>query len=282
MQLHGRSSTLRCCVSWPPGAATARSRAELFISPRTASAHVSNILAKLEVYAAGARRQRPRAGGICSKSLGPGTIQSGLRPVLGRAEGESGACNESHQTVRGGHGRSRHREGQPTGRERHPSAAAANNNSNSFIGALNHTKVVASTIPPNGDVNPYGVAVVPRSTGNLQRAMSWSATSTTAPTCRAPAPRSSRSPRRRHVAVRRDRDPGCPGGVGLTTALVALRSGWVIVGSLPTQNNGATLSGPGCLIVLDQWGTYANHRGPGIDGPWDMTALDGGNSPNCS
>jgi hypothetical protein len=73
-------------------------------------------------------------------------------------------------------------------------------------------------------------------------------------------------------------DPGCPGGVGLTTALVALRSGWVIVGSLPTQDNGATLSGPGCLIVLDQWGHVRNTiTGHGIDGPWDMTALDLGN-----
>jgi hypothetical protein len=31
--------------------------------------------------------------------------------------------------------------------------------------------------------------------------------------------------------------PGpCPGGVGLTTALVVLRAGWVIVGSLPTAD----------------------------------------------
>jgi hypothetical protein len=71
-------------------------------------------------------------------------------------------------------------------------------------------------------------------------------------------------------------DRACPGGVGLTTALVALRSGWVIVGSLPTKNG--AISGPGCLIVLDQTGhvreTIAGH---GIDGPWDMTALDEGN-----
>lgn len=49
--------------------------------------------------------------------------------------------------------------------------------------------------------------------------------------------------------------PGpCPGGVGLTTALVALRSGFVIVGSLPTA--GVTLSATdvGCLIVLNSQG----------------------------
>ena len=45
---------------------------------------------------------------------------------------------------------------------------------------------------------------------------------------------------------------GCPGGVGLTTALVALRSGWVIVGSLPTR--GGNVSGAGCLIVVDPSG----------------------------
>jgi hypothetical protein len=63
--------------------------------------------------------------------------------------------------------------------------------------------------------------------------------------------------------------------VGLTTALVALRGGWVIVGSLPTQNG--AISGPGCLIVLDQWGNVRKTiTGYGIDGPWDMTALDEG------
>ena len=36
----------------------------------------------------------------------------------------------------------------------------------------------------------------------------------------------------------------CPGGVGLTTALSVLRSGWVIVGSLPTEQQTATPSSP--------------------------------------
>jgi hypothetical protein len=55
---------------------------------------------------------------------------------------------------------------------------------------------------------------------------------------------------------------------------VALPSGWVIVGSLPTRKG--TISGPGCLVVLDSHGavreTFAGH---GIDGPWDMTAVTG-------
>ena len=69
----------------------------------------------------------------------------------------------------------------------------------------------------------------------------------------------------------------CPGGIGLTTALVALQSGFVIVGSLPTMNNGATI-GAGCLIVLDSWGNVVEtFSGNHLNGPWDMTAVDGGN-----
>ncbi|HEY6496758.1 MAG TPA: hypothetical protein VIZ43_26070 [Trebonia sp.] len=154
-----------------------------------------------------------------------------------------------------------------------PSASA----STTFIGPLRHTAVVASTIPANGDVNPYGVAVIPRSAGDLHRSdvlvsnfndkANVQGTGTTVVQV---------SPQGRATLFAHVTDRACPGGVGLTTALVALRGGWVIVGSLPTRNG--VISGPGCLIVLDQWGhvreTIAGH---GITGPWDMTALDRGN-----
>jgi hypothetical protein len=38
-----------------------------------------------------------------------------------------------------------------------------------FVGPLHHVTTLASTVPRNGDVNPYGVAVVPRSTGHLRQ-----------------------------------------------------------------------------------------------------------------
>jgi hypothetical protein len=71
--------------------------------------------------------------------------------------------------------------------------------------------------------------------------------------------------------------PGpCPGGVGLSTALVVLRSGWVIVGSLPTTDGTAKTAQAGCLIVLDHWGnTVETIYGSLINGPWDMIAADG-------
>jgi len=70
---------------------------------------------------------------------------------------------------------------------------------------------------------------------------------------------------------------GCPGGVGLTTALEILRGGWVVVGSLPTKNGMAPTAKAGCLIVLDNQGKVREtFSGNGIDGPWDMTAATDG------
>jgi hypothetical protein len=145
-----------------------------------------------------------------------------------------------------------------------------------FVGPLHHVTTLASTVPSNGDVNPYGVAVIPRSTGHLGRdntlvsnfndKTNAQGTGTTIVQISPGGHVSLFAQINRHLA-------GCPGGVGLTTALTVLRSGWVIVGSLPTQ--GGKVSGPGCLIVLDRWGhvreTFAGH---GINGPWDMATLD--------
>jgi len=75
--------------------------------------------------------------------------------------------------------------------------------------------------------------------------------------------------------------PGsCPGGVGLTTALVVLRSGWMVVGSLPTSDGTAATAQAGCLLLLDSNGhvveTISGTRDrAAINGPWDMTAFDG-------
>lgn len=71
--------------------------------------------------------------------------------------------------------------------------------------------------------------------------------------------------------------PSCPGGVGLTTALVSLSSGFVIVGSLPTSDGTAATAAAGCLIVLNSSGQpVETFSGNGINGPWDMTAVDHG------
>ena len=149
-----------------------------------------------------------------------------------------------------------------------------------FVGPLHHVTTLASTVPANGDVNPYGVAVIPRSTGrlgqgnvlvsNFNNKANVQGTGTTIVQVTPQGHVSLFVQINRHLF-------GCPGGVGLTTALSVLRSGWVIVGSLPTQ--GGKVSGSGCLIVLDRFGhvreTFTGH---GINGPWDMTSADSGAS----
>jgi hypothetical protein len=152
----------------------------------------------------------------------------------------------------------------------------------SFLGTLSHPRSVASTVPSNGDVNPYGVAIVPVSQGmlvkgnvlvsNFNNSANLQGTGTTIVQI---SPSGTLG-----VFAKISADslmPRCPGGVGLTTALVALSSGFVIVGSLPTTDGTAATAGEGCLIVLDSSGQpVETFSGNGIKGPWDMTAVDMG------
>src|SRR4029077_12869957 len=147
-----------------------------------------------------------------------------------------------------------------------------------FVGPLHHITTLASTVPANGDVNPYGVAVVPRSTGHLRRDNILVSNFNNKANVQGTGTTIVQITPRGHVSLfaRVSRHlRGCPGGVGLTTALTVLRSGWVIVGSLPTK--GGNVSGSGCLIVLDRWGhVRETFAGRGINGPWDMTSADFG------
>ncbi|HEY3910283.1 MAG TPA: hypothetical protein VGM07_10370 [Stellaceae bacterium] len=72
----------------------------------------------------------------------------------------------------------------------------------------------------------------------------------------------------------------CPGGVGLTTAMTVLKSGWVIVGSTPSTDGTTRTKGNGCLIVLNANGGLAVvWAGPNIDDPWgDMATIDDGST----
>jgi len=146
--------------------------------------------------------------------------------------------------------------------------------------------VVASTVPENGDENPYGIARVPQSKGslvqgnilvsNFNSSANLQGTGTTIVQI---APDGTTS---LFAQIDASTLPGpCPGGVGLTTALSVLRSGWVIVGSLPTTDGTSATAQAGCLLVLNSSGKVVEtFYGSLINGPWDMTALDAGSSAN--
>jgi len=143
---------------------------------------------------------------------------------------------------------------------------------------------VASTVPANGDVNPYGVAIVKQTVGNLtagnilvsnfNNSDNQQGTGTTIMQV---SPSGTAS---LFAQIDAGTLPGeCPGGVGLTTALVELSSGWVIVGSLPTSDGTADTAEAGCLIVLDSKGNpVGTITDPLINGPWDMTAVENSGS----
>jgi len=158
-------------------------------------------------------------------------------------------------------------------------ASAQNNPPNPFISNFTVTQG-PSTVPDNGDVNPYGVAVVPSSHGALHQGdvlVSNFNNSSNAQGTGTTIVQDSGGTVTKFAQISAADVPACTGGVGLTTALVVLRSGWVIVGSLPTSDGTSATAQAGCLIVLDSSGnvqeTFSGH---GINGPWDMTALDGG------
>jgi hypothetical protein len=151
-----------------------------------------------------------------------------------------------------------------------------------FISQFSKLKTIASTVPGNGDVNPYGITVVRQSRGNLHRGdilvsnfnnqANLQGTGTTIVEI---------SPGGHQTVfariTRSDLTGRCPGGVGLTTALAVLRGGWVVVGSTPSKNGQAATAKAGCLIVLNSHGTVRETiSGHGINGPWDLAALGQG------
>jgi hypothetical protein len=146
----------------------------------------------------------------------------------------------------------------------------------SFIGGFKKLTTIGSTVPANGDVNPYGMALVRKNQGslvkgnvlisNFNNSKNLQGTGTTLVQV---SPKGKLSV---FAQINAAKLPGkCPGGVGLTTALEILRGGWVVVGSLPTKDGSAATASAGCLIVLDNRGHVRETlSGNGINGPWDM------------
>ena len=161
-------------------------------------------------------------------------------------------------------------------------ARAAASGATAFLSTLGAESTLASTVPANGDANPYGVAVVKASVGrlhagsvlvsNFNDSANAQGTGTTIEEI-SPAGAATL-----FADVLAAHLPGpCPGGVGLTTALAALPGGYVVVGSLPTSNGMSATARAGCLIVLDSAGTPVETiAGRQIAGPWDMTAVTHG------
>jgi hypothetical protein len=148
------------------------------------------------------------------------------------------------------------------------------------------TPVAVSTVPPSGDINPYGVAFVPdlfpgdtisggdilvanfNNSGNAQGTGSSI------------------------VAVRDGTQKlffQGPPGLGLSTAIGVLRKGFVIVGNVQSTDGSGVCTqhgsneagaGRGMLMVLDRNGNVVESFSQGnfLNGPWDLTVFDAGDT----
>jgi hypothetical protein len=140
--------------------------------------------------------------------------------------------------------------------------------------------ITVSTIPANGNVNPYGVAFVPPSVtpppqasfapgdvlvSNFNNAENLQGTGTTI------------------LRV-------TPGGQtslffqgdsnhrGLSTALAVLREGLVVAGSAPTFDGTCATAQPGSLLIISPYGQLLQTlTDEDIDFPWDMTVYNPSN-----
>jgi len=161
-------------------------------------------------------------------------------------------------------------------------AAAAHAATMSFLDTIHRQTTLVSTVPENGDQNPYAIVVAPVSAGSIQKddvlvtnfnnAANLQGLGTTIVDYN-PATKKLTT----FAALPRDLAQ-CPGGVGLTTAMTMLKSGWVIVGSAPSADGTTTTKGAGCLIVLDSSGKVAGViSGDNINMPWgNMAVIDEG------
>jgi hypothetical protein len=164
------------------------------------------------------------------------------------------------------------------------SAPASAADSAGFLEAVRHHRTLTTTVTENGDLNPYAVVVAPVSAGrihegdvlvtNFNNVSNLQGTGGTIVTY---------DPETRKTELFANLPQHlqqCPGGVGLGTALCMLKSGWVIVGSTPSEDGTTRTKGDGGLIVLDSNGQpVAVWAGPDINDPWgNMAVVDRGTS----
>jgi hypothetical protein len=153
--------------------------------------------------------------------------------------------------------------------------AADTDDADPFLAGL---KEVAnpSTVPANGDENPYGVVFVSHGAGllktgsilvsNFNNGMNSQGTGTTIV----------------QIGKRDNQSLFFQGkmGLGLTTALGVLPGNLVIVGNVPTTDGTSATVMQGSLLIVSSKGGLVDTLTSSslLDGPWDLTVQSNGNS----
>jgi hypothetical protein len=142
--------------------------------------------------------------------------------------------------------------------------------------------VNSSTIPSNGDLNPYGVAFVPEGfpaggaiapgdvlVANFNASSNIQGTGTTIIQF---SPAGAIAPPGTATTFFESSLPG------LSTALGVLKGGFILVGNVPTTDGTAATVGQGALQVIDRHGNAVQTWTDAelLDGPWDLAVDDHG------
>ncbi|HKT94018.1 MAG TPA: hypothetical protein VJS18_17780 [Paraburkholderia sp.] len=159
---------------------------------------------------------------------------------------------------------------------------AAHADQQGLLETVKHHTTLINTVPDNGDQNPYAIFVAPVSSGtvkegdvlvdNFNNSANLQGTGSTIVDYHPDTKQMTL-----FATIPRDLKE-CPGGVGLSTAMTMLKSGWVIVGSTPSNDGTTGTKGAGCMIVLDSGGKIAKViSSPNINDPWgNMAVVDNG------
>jgi hypothetical protein len=149
-----------------------------------------------------------------------------------------------------------------------------------FLQTVHRHSTKTSTVADNGDTNPYAIVVAPVTSGrihegdilvdNFNNLSNLQGTGTTIVDY---------NPSTKQTITFAKLPQHLPqSGVGLTTAMVMLKSGWIIVGSTPSTDGTTRTKGDGALLLLDSNGQLFDvWTGPNINGPWgNIAAIDNG------
>jgi hypothetical protein len=153
-----------------------------------------------------------------------------------------------------------------------------------FLETIHKHITLASTVTKNGDLNPYAVVVAPVSAGKIQKddvlVDNFNNITNLQGTGGSIVDYNPTTKQTSTLVQLPQKLPQCPGGVGLSTAMTMLKTGWIIVGSTPSTDGTTKTKGDGCLLVLDPNGKLvATWSGPTINDPWgNMAVVDNGSS----
>jgi hypothetical protein len=162
------------------------------------------------------------------------------------------------------------------------SAVAFDDDHQSIIGSLPPSPSLSvTTVPADGDVNPYGVAFVPQGfpksgmlspgdvlVSNFNNSSNSQGTGSTIVRV-TPGGTASTFFQGSNVPL---------GTLGLTTALGVLQRGFVLVGNVPTTDGTCASISQGSLLVIDRNGSQVANLADShlLDGPWYLTIHDQG------